>query len=159
MSELAPKVQCLALDAKWKAPLLDFLSALEASGDDRRFKPHDFTETAVERLAGHQGKDIYCVLVEGGRVVGYGMLRGWDEGYEVPSLGIAIHPSMRGKGLGRDLMHRLHEMARGRGAGRVRLRVREDNAEAIALYERLGYAFASREGRYLVGFVDLETQA
>jgi ribosomal-protein-alanine N-acetyltransferase len=151
-----PSPQCVALSTEWKEPLRAFLAALEASGDDQRFRPHPFTAEAIDQLVGRHGEDIYCLLVDRGTVLGYGMLRGWDEGYEVPSLGIAIHPAARGRGLGRLLMELLHGMARQRGAQRVRLRVREDNSAAIRLYSELGYRFSSREQQYLVGFIDLQ---
>jgi ribosomal protein S18 acetylase RimI-like enzyme len=145
----------VAFGPAWKDPLLAFLKALEASGDDLGFKPHPFTDEALEQLARYAGKDFYCVLADEGRVLAYGMLRGWDEGYEVPSLGVAVHPAFRGQGLGRLLMQHLHGTARARGAARVRLRVLEDNAAAVALYTGLGYRFEAKENRYLVGFVEL----
>jgi [ribosomal protein S18]-alanine N-acetyltransferase len=147
--------QCLPLSPRWQQPLKRFLEALQQAGDDRLFQPHPFTDEALEHLARYQGKDVYCVLVKEERVVGYGLLRGWDEGYEVPSLGIAIHPQSRHEGLGTELMRWLHATALERGASRVRLRVMEHNAEARKLYERLGYRFDVREGEYLVGTLDL----
>ena len=147
--------RCLPLGPAWKGPLKEVLGALERAGDHRRFQPHPFTDEALELLARHQGKDFYCVMVDGNRVLAYGMLRGWDEGYEVPSLGIAVHPGARKEGLGRAMMQYLHDSARERGATRVRLRVLEDNAPAVALYEQLGYRFGAKEERYLVGFLEL----
>jgi [ribosomal protein S18]-alanine N-acetyltransferase len=148
-------LECRALSPVWREPLIAFLRSLEASGDDRWFHPHPFTDEAVERLSRQGGRDVYCVLVEGGLVLGYGMLRGWDEGFDVPSLGIAIAPTARHQGLGGALMHFLHAVARRQGATRVRLRVDADNADALATYTALRYQFAAREGPYLVGIVDL----
>ena len=97
---------------------------------------------------------MYAVLSEGGRVVAYGMLRGWDDGYEIPSLGIAVHPAARGSGAGRELMEHLHREARARRAPSVRLTVYSDNASARRLYEELGYELESR-GDDLVGYLAL----
>lgn len=140
----------------WKDPLARFLSAIEQAGDDRWFRPHPFTDEAVENLVGYRGLDLYFVMTEGEEVLGYGLLRGWDEGYDVPSLGVAIHPRAQGRGLGRALMEVLHAAAARRGARRVRLRVHPDNTQARRLYERLGYQFQSSEGGLLVGIRDLE---
>jgi ribosomal protein S18 acetylase RimI-like enzyme len=86
------------------------------------------------------------------------MLRGWDEGFEIPSLGIAILPDARGTGLGTALMHYLHAEATRRGVPKVRLTVHEDNARAVALYRSLGYEFdAPREG-VLTGFKPLSQE-
>ena len=101
--------------------------------------------------------DLYYVLVEANAVIGYGMLRGWSEGYEIPSLGIAIAPSARGQGLGRAFMHFLHAAARRRGSTKVRLRVDANNAAALTMYKSLGYVFDANEGPYLVGFIPLTT--
>jgi ribosomal protein S18 acetylase RimI-like enzyme len=67
------------------------------------------------------------------------MLRGWDEGYTVPSLGIGIRREFERQGLGREMMVALHQVAREMGATAVRLRVHPDNVGAAALYRAMGY--------------------
>jgi [ribosomal protein S18]-alanine N-acetyltransferase len=144
------------LTTEWKRPLLFFLSALDEAGDADFFLPHAFTEQAVERILLTARKDLYYVLADGTQVLGYGMLRGWDEGYAIPSLGIAIHPRFRGAGIGRIFMHFLGAAAKFRGASRIRLRVKAKNTKAAKLYESLGYEFCpEEEGEYRVGFLDL----
>lgn len=149
-------LECRRLGPEWKAPLVDFFLALEAAGDSKQFHPHPLTAEEAEKRSRYTGKDLYYILVEGARILGYGMLRGWDEGYEVPSLGVAIHPGERGKGLGKALMCFLHAAAQRRGARKVRLKVYPDNQNAIRLYTRLGYRFEGMEGQQLVGILDLE---
>lgn len=129
--------------------------ALRAAGDEKHFHPHPLTDGEARRRARYVGKDLYYTLVESGRVLGYGMLRGWDEGYEVPSLGIAVHPNARGVQLGELLMRFLHAAARRRGATRVRLTVYPDNTAAIALYRKLGYSFQAADNGRLIGLIDL----
>jgi ribosomal protein S18 acetylase RimI-like enzyme len=136
--------------------LAELFAALVAAGDDETFHPHPFTPAAAAERARYEGKDVYAVAVAGGRALAYGMLRGWDEGYEVPSLGIAVHPAARALGLGRALMLYLHVEARRRAAPRIRLKVYPDNERAVALYRSLGYAFAEQlERGQLVGVKDL----
>lgn len=132
--------------------LAEFFADLVAAGDEHAFHPHPFTPEAAAERAAYRGLDVYCVAVAGGRVLGYGMLRGWDEGFEVPSLGIAIHQAARGIGLGRAMMAYLHCEARRRDAARIRLKVYPDNAVAVALYRSLGYEFTGTEDGQLVGF-------
>ena len=85
------------------------------------------------------------------------MLRGWDQGFAVSSLGIATHAAARGIGLGRALMLYLHAEARRRGARRIRLKVYPDNRVAVELYRTLGYVFAGElEEGQLVGPKDWE---
>jgi ribosomal protein S18 acetylase RimI-like enzyme len=54
-------------------------------------------------------------------------------------LGMGLLPQFRGQGLGRRLIHRTLDAARAFGVTRVELSVREDNANAIALYRKIGF--------------------
>jgi ribosomal protein S18 acetylase RimI-like enzyme len=65
---------------------------------------------------------------------GYGFV---DE--ETPELTIAIVPSRRGRGLGRELLEALLAQAREEGFERISLSVEPDN-DAIHLYEQHGFA-------------------
>jgi ribosomal-protein-alanine N-acetyltransferase len=149
-------LECRVLSSARKQALMAFLNDLSEAHETEYFYPHPFTEDAVERIIRAGGRDLFYVLCEGSSVVGYGMLRGWDEGYEIPSLGIAIHPAARNAGLGRVLMHFLHGAARRRGASKVRLRVKAQNTRATKLYQDLGYVFGPEEQGFLVGFLELD---
>jgi ribosomal protein S18 acetylase RimI-like enzyme len=131
----------------------------QVAGDPhgRFFTPHPFTREHLTALAASPGRDLYHVLLAGDVALAYGLLRGWNEGYAVPSLGLAVAPAARGGGLGRLMMEFLHAAARHQGARRIRLRVGQDNAGALALYQRCGYRFpepADAQG-LLVGFCEL----
>jgi len=138
-----------------EADLAELFKQIKAAGDDRFFHPHPFDDAAAHDIANYRGRDFYAAGFVGGRLVGYGMLRGWDAGYAVPSLGIVIAPQARGRGFSKPLMLFLHEAARQRGATTVRLKVYPDNLAAIKLYEGLGYAFHGEERGQLVGTVTL----
>jgi len=58
-------------------------------------------------------------------------------------LSIAVHPSHRRKGIGRDLMKVGEELMTRLGAERIRLEVGVDNLGAINFYENLGYKIHS----------------
>jgi ribosomal protein S18 acetylase RimI-like enzyme len=132
-----------------------FLLALGESGAGEHFHPHPLTAEEAQRLAAYDGQDLYYVISDGETILGYGMLRGWDEGFDVPSLGIAIHPSTQGSGLGRAFMYFLHAAARARAAKRIRLKVHRTNARAQRLYTDLGYEFTGEQDNQLVGYVAL----
>jgi len=149
------EIEFRRLSAGDVAGLLEFLAALAAAGDDRWFHPHPFDRVAVERLADPSCRDEYRLAVVQGAIMGYGMLRGWEEGWAVPSLGLAIHPRFRGQGAGRRLMVHLHERARFRGADTVRLKVYRTNGAAIALYTSLGYRFEPCSETELLGLLSL----
>lgn len=139
------------------ASLAQFLRDLKDSGDEAFFSPHGGDAGAIREMLGSARRDLYYLVVEGERVLAYGLLRGWDEGFAIPSLGIAVHPAVKGVGLGRLLMDFLHLAAARRGADKIRLRVHRDNVKAIALYRSLGYEIGqdAQEPDYLLGFKTL----
>lgn len=62
---------------------------------------------------------------------------------------IAVAHGARGRGIGEALLMQAERAARRRGAKRMRLEVRQDNAAAMRLYERRGYVrFGARSGYY-----------
>ncbi len=121
----------------------------------KNFHPHPFSEDYVERIATYQGRDIYLGAFDTSEMIGYGMLRGWDAGYEVPSLGIYLSPPSRGRGLSKIVMTKMHQLALENGALRIRLKVYSANVAACRLYEQLGYIFESEEEGQLVGYLSL----
>jgi [ribosomal protein S18]-alanine N-acetyltransferase len=126
-----------------------------AAGEDRWFHPHPLDEAGARAACAGATADLHYVLSSGDDILGYGLLRGWEDGYEVPSLGIAVHPDAQGRRLGTLLMHFLHAAARDRGAPRVRLRVHPENNRARRLYERLGYQFGGEDRGELVALLEL----
>lgn len=147
------------LRAEWKESLLSFLDAIHSANETQFFAPHEASVQALDKIIEGTTQDLYYLLCKGRNVIGYGLLRGWDEGYEIPSLGIAIHPEARNCGLARMFMHFLHTVARWKGARKVRLRVHRSNSPAKKLYDDMGYQFLSEEGNYLIGFLDLGSQS
>lgn len=63
----------------------------------------------------------------------------WRGAKGVYILDIYIAPHARGEGLGRRLVARVAEWARGRGADYVRLSVDQENLHAINFYEAIGF--------------------
>ena len=148
-------MEIVRLNPGLREPFAAFLREMSLSGDERFFHPHPLDSAAAERICEYEGEDLYYVAKVGERIVGYGLLRGWDEGYEVPSLGICVGHDARSEGMGELLMRFLHSAARARGAKFVRLRVHPLNLPAKRLYERLGYRFDGVEGGDDVGTLNL----
>lgn len=142
----APVIECISFGPGWELELQAFLLALHQGGESRFFFPHPADLATLSELATRQRQDLHCLLVDDRRVMGYGLLRGWDEGYAIPSLGIAIHPQARSMGLGSFLMEYLETMAARRGAAAIRLRVRKENLAAIGLYSHRQYQFSPDPG-------------
>jgi ribosomal-protein-alanine N-acetyltransferase len=133
-----------------------FFSKLVNNCDDNFFSPHPLTVDEANRLCKeYYGNDLYYVAVVDKIIVGYGLLRGWDEGYEIPSLGIAILDSKRGCKLGSSFMGFLHSAARLRGVKKIRIKVHRENAVAYSIYKKLGYKFIPTDELYYIGYLEL----
>lgn len=152
---MVDEIQHSPVDITCVNQLASFFELIEQKGEDRYFHPHPFDRKKAGQLSQYKGRDLYFVQSSDKNICGYGMLRGWDEGYSVPSLGIIIHPDYRGKKLGEKFMVFLHDQARRKGADRIMLKVYPDNLNAIALYRKMGYVFSGQRKGQLTGYAEL----
>jgi ribosomal protein S18 acetylase RimI-like enzyme len=107
------------------------------------FHPFPLDRAQAGRIAMRDGirEDRYFVARVDERIVGFGMLRGWDEGYVVPSFGVAVAIAHRGRGIGRRLLRHAIAVAREAGAERMILKVHTENVGARYVYESEGFTF------------------
>ena len=91
------------------------------------------------------GDDRYFGAFAGGRLVAISMLRGWNDGYDVPSFGIAVDHREHGKGVGAALTDFTLDRAPWLGADQVRLSVYASNEVAHSMYLARGFEELSRE--------------
>jgi ribosomal protein S18 acetylase RimI-like enzyme len=143
------------ISPSWAEKLAQFFSVLVVNKDDLYFHPHPLTYEMAKKIAIYEGDDLYFLQIKDNEITGYAILRGWDEGFTIPSLGIAMHPNFRNQGLGTDFMEFLHNQARAKGAAKVKLKVYPSNAGALQLYESLGYSFSDEENGQLIGYYEL----
>jgi len=94
-----------------------------------------------------QNRVARSVVVRAGRqLVGYVCL--WEIGHEIHITNLAVHPSFRRRGAARALLGHILEDARASGVELVFLEVRPTNAEALTLYESLGFCVIGRRKGY-----------
>lgn len=84
------------------------------------------------------GADLFLVGEGDGRIIatvmgGYEGHRGWAN-Y------LAVHPSLRRRGLAQQMMAALEERLLALGCPKINLQVRETNTEVLAFYQELGYS-------------------
>jgi len=94
-------------------------------------------------LTPHQDR-YYAAFMEE-KIVGLVMLRGWDEGYAIPSLGILVDREHQGVGIGNLLMRHAIREARINSVCTIRLSVYGSNHLARKMYENCGFREVSRE--------------
>ena len=109
--------------------------------------------------------DTAVIAIDGGFPVGAAWYRMFDAerpGYgfvdeRTPELAIAVVPSARGKGIGSALLDALLERARADGYPAISLSVDRNNAGAIELYERHGFARVDEDTDSLTMRAQLDT--
>jgi ribosomal-protein-alanine N-acetyltransferase len=81
-----------------------------------------------------------------GRLAGYLCL--WEIGHEIHITNLAVHPEWRRQGVARALLDAALGEGRVRGVELAFLEVRPTNAEALSLYESLGFRVIGRRKGY-----------
>ena len=98
-------------------------------------------------LTDNPAAQLFVAKLDDGTVVAY--LGYWLIADEVHISTFAVHPEFRLNGIGEDLLGRALSDAQMKGAQIATLEVRESNAAAISLYEKLGFeVVGSRKGYY-----------
>lgn len=130
-----------------------FISFIQNNENDLNyFFPHKMDYDNLIFILKNNKKDQYKIITYDEVIIGYGILRGWDEGYEIPSLGIIIDKKFRGVGLSKLLMLYLETLAKILGSKKIRLVVHKDNQVAYNLYKKLNYEFSIHNKNQLIGF-------
>ena len=130
---------------------LDALVSME----DRAFSADRISRRSMRRLLA-SASALVLVLEEKRAIAGYALLLMRRGSHAGRLYSIAVDPDETGKGAGFRLLMAVEDHAGNAGIGRITLEVREDNASAIALYERSGYRqFGRHEGYYADGMAAL----
>jgi ribosomal-protein-alanine N-acetyltransferase len=137
----------------------NFFTAL--AGDNETvhfFHPHPFTPEFAAELCAKTAvrKDRYYVACFKETIIAYMMLRGWDEGYAIPSFGVCAHPALRDVGLGQALLAHAVAECKAVAAAKLRLTVFKNNERAAHVYRKFGFVFTDKNEHESVGVLDLE---
>jgi GNAT superfamily N-acetyltransferase len=109
------------------------------------FDPFPLTADEARRIALKPRLDAYFVASMRAELIAMSMLRGFDEGFAVPSFGIFVDHRHQGLGVGRWLTAWTVGEARRRGCATIRLSVYASNAAALHLYHSLGFEEQERK--------------
>lgn len=114
---------------------------------DRNTAPEPLVWTSREQYLLHCPPGSQLVAFTGDVLCGYVGFRspsGLASQRHVKELNIAVHPSYRRQGIGRQLIEAAWHMARRAGVAKLRLRVLSCNPGALAFYQACGF---QEEGR------------
>jgi GNAT superfamily N-acetyltransferase len=103
--------------------------------------PRPMTDDYAEVIRNHQ----VTVADNHGTLVGVIVLAVDDEGFLINN--VAVHPSHRGKGLGKALLEFAEDEARRAGFDSIYLYTHEKMKENIALYSKIGYVEYDRRSQ------------
>lgn len=93
-----------------------------------------YEEDQTENILGYVEAEVYESLYS-------------DAGLNI--LGLAVFPSAQGRGIGRQLMERVEELAKSKHYAFIRLNSASHRKEAHVFYERIGYEGNKTQKRFL----------
>jgi len=159
MANDSPATIRLVKESDYEA-LTAFFVANDRAEVTGTFNPFPLTAETAHQIARLPKQDRYYVAAASAKsksaIVGLCMLRGWDEGYAVPSFGVFVDWRQHGRGLGRRLTEFALAEAAALGCPRVRLTVFASNAPAVHLYRSLGFEDTGREAVERAGERDVK---
>jgi len=103
------------------------------------FTPFALNAETAEKITTTTHLDRYYLGMLGETIIGFMMLRGWDEGYEIPSFGVFVDHRHQGKSFGRKLTDFAISEAMRLRCPAIRLSVYASNDRAVRLYASLGF--------------------
>ncbi|MGR8961629.1 N-acetyltransferase family protein [Rhizobium leguminosarum] len=121
--------------AQWRALWTEYLN-FDGSTLDAAVHDHTWTRLLKE------GEPMHCALaLAGGKAVGFANYifhpSTWSLSNSCYLQDLFVAPTVRGKGYGRAMIAHVCEQAAAAGSSRVYWQTQEDNAPAIALYEKV----------------------
>ena len=152
ITPIRPDIQ--RIEAGHYEMLVRFFSENDVAEVVRRFNPFPLNRETAYRIACTDCLDRYYVTLYENKIVGLCMLRGWDEGYSIPSFGVLVDRHFHNHGVGREMTVYAIEEARRLGCHRVRLSVYASNKPALHLYTSLGFTEDKREIVRVMGELD-----
>lgn len=116
------------------------------------FTAFEFSSEKFNTLLKKAVNDKFYGIFVGDEIAGFYMLRGFDEGYEIPSYGVIILSNFANKGLSKLTLFHAFTLCRINNIKKLMLKVRPENIYAKKLYESLGFAktgFDEKNGNYI----------
>lgn len=143
--EVPSEIMIEPVEAVHTQALVELFESNRVPAVSDSFDPFPLTAEEARRIALEPRLDAYFVASMDAELIAMSMLRGFDEGFAVPSFGIFVDHRHHGHGIGRRLTAWTVGEARRRGCTAIRLSVYASNTAALHLYRSLGFEERERE--------------
>lgn len=146
LSDMMPDVLSIRALGAADAPELSAMLRAQRAEYARFFHPFGFDERAVESVLAKSERDVYSAIYLEGQLVVFFMLRGWDDGFDVPAFGVLVDEKHRGSGLEMLSLDVAKTICRLRGARRIMLKMHPENISTKAVARKIGFVFTREDG-------------
>jgi len=111
------------------------------------FIPFTFEFETISGILSKAIKDQYYGIYVDNSLVGFYMLRGFDDGFEIPSYGAWIAKNFSSKGISKLTLHHAITFCKTNSIKKLMLKVHPDNLIAKKIYEDFGFIYDGVDGR------------
>lgn len=123
---------------------LSYLLTVDNSDYRKYFLPFDTTPQSLSAMLANTREDRFWGIRSGPNLIGMFMLRGLDQGYQIPSFGVYIAQKSSGKGLSKLALHYVLAWCRLNECEAIILSVHPNNVYARRVYETTGFQFTGK---------------
>jgi hypothetical protein len=103
------------------------------------FHPFEFDVVTLRENLRRAVHDLYMGIFLYDTLIGVFLIRGWDEGYFIPSFGIAIGHMHQGYGISQIAISYSKAVCKLKGSQVLMLKVHPENTRAFKLFRREGF--------------------
>lgn len=106
---------------------------------NKHFIPFEFKYDNLKSILEKVDKDLFIGIFVNKKIAGFFMLRGFDEGYEIPSYGVWISSQYSNKGLAKLTIQHSISICLMSGVKKIMLKVHPENKVAFNMYKKFGF--------------------
>ncbi len=105
----------------------------------RYFIPFRFDLDTIKTILSNAKDDRYIGVFNNQLLIGFYMLRGFDQGYETPSFGVFINQTYSGRGLAKQSLEHALTFCRNNKIKKIMLKAHPENKVAVKFYKKAGF--------------------
>lgn len=113
----------------------------------KHFIPFQFDLESVSTAIGKANKDMFYGIYVEKKLIGFYMLRGFDEGFDIPSYGVWIAKDFSSKGISKLTLQHAISVCKVNSIKKLILKVHPDNIVAKNIYENFGFIYQGVDER------------